>query len=251
MAEKFDLSTLKEMLNEIMPADLDAERVFQKMIQPPYHGRVSFRHLKNMDPDDFNRLSDDVETIRWFRRYPSKFVLFEDDKNRVRMCGVRIPSAKICLQYLSGDKEGGTAGCTDEECYRFHICRKFMAGYCKDGPSCSFNHHFQSDHNRRLLVKQGLDKYSEADLLKIFVNSQLRVCDSYNESRGFCQHKDSCTRLHVCSCAARGSLKIQDTKNCHFGSIAQLCRAVSSQLRHASTIGKKLVKHRYLPHMSS
>jgi len=158
MAEKFDLSTLKEMLNEIMPADLDAERVFQKMIQPPYHGRVSFRHLKNMDPDDFNRLSDDVETIRWFRRYPSKFVLFEDDKNRVRMCGVRIPSAKICLQYLSGDKEGGTAGCTDEECYRFHICRKFMAGYCKDGPSCSFDHYFQSDHNRRLLVKQGLDQ---------------------------------------------------------------------------------------------
>jgi len=31
-------------------------------------------------------------------------------------------------------------------------------------------------------------------------------------------------------------------KNCHFGTIAQLCQAVSSQLRHASTIGKKFVK---------
>ena len=29
----------------------------------------------------------------------------------------------------------------------------------------------------------------------------------------------------------------------HFGTIAQVCRAVSSQLRHISTIGKKLVKH--------
>jgi len=28
------------------------------------------------------------------------------------------------------------------------------------------------------------------------------------------------------------------TKNRHFGTIAQLCRAVSSQLRHVSTIGK-------------
>jgi len=28
-------------------------------------------------------------------------------------------------------------------------------------------------------------------------------------------------------------------KNRHFGTIAQLCRAVSSQLRYASTIGKK------------
>jgi len=44
-------------------------------------------------------------------------------------------------------------------------------------------------------------------------------------------------------CAARGSLKIQDAKNRHFGTIGQLCRAVSSQLRHVSTIEKKLVKH--------
>ena len=37
-------------------------------------------------------------------------------------------------------------------------------------------------------------------------------------------------------CAARGSLQVQDAKNRHFGTIAQLCRAVSSQLRHLSTI---------------
>ena len=34
-------------------------------------------------------------------------------------------------------------------------------------------------------------------------------------------------------------------KNHCFGTIRQLCRPVSSQLRHLSTIGKKLVKHRY------
>ena len=38
-------------------------------------------------------------------------------------------------------------------------------------------------------------------------------------------------------------------KNRHLGTIAQLCRAISSQLRHVSTIGKKLVKQQYL-HMS-
>jgi len=36
----------------------------------------------------------------------------------------------------------------------------------------------------------------------------------------------------------------------HLGTIAQLCRTISSQLRHISTIGKKLVKQQYLPHMS-
>jgi len=36
-------------------------------------------------------------------------------------------------------------------------------------------------------------------------------------------------------------------KNRHLGTIAQLCRAISSQLRHLATIGKKLVKQQYLP----
>ena len=44
-------------------------------------------------------------------------------------------------------------------------------------------------------------------------------------------------------CTARGSLKIQDPKEVaktrHLGTIAQLCRAISSQMRHVSTIGKK------------
>jgi len=35
------------------------------------------------------------------------------------------------------------------------------------------------------------------------------------------------------------------------GTIPQLCRAVSSQLRHVSTIGKKLVEQQCLPHMSA
>jgi len=39
-------------------------------------------------------------------------------------------------------------------------------------------------------------------------------------------------------------------KNRHLGTIAQLCRAISSQLRHVSTIGKKLIKQQYLPYMA-
>ena len=35
-------------------------------------------------------------------------------------------------------------------------------------------------------------------------------------------------------------------KNRHLGTIAQLCRAMSSQPRHVSTIGKKVVKQQYV-----
>jgi len=37
-------------------------------------------------------------------------------------------------------------------------------------------------------------------------------------------------------------------KNRHLGTIAQLRWAISSQLRHVSTIGKKLVKQQYVLH---
>jgi len=40
-------------------------------------------------------------------------------------------------------------------------------------------------------------------------------------------------------------------KNRHLGNITQLCWAISSQLRHISTIGKKTAKQQYLLHMFS
>jgi len=41
----------------------------------------------------------------------------------------------------------------------------------------------------------------------------------------------------------------KSSKNRHLGTIALLYRAISLQLRHISTIGKKLVKQEYLLHM--
>jgi len=47
--------------------------------------------------------------------------------------------------------------------------------------------------------------------------------------------------------AAPSWLKIQDTQKLHLGTIAQLCRAISSQLRHVSTIGKNLLNSNISP----
>jgi len=38
-------------------------------------------------------------------------------------------------------------------------------------------------------------------------------------------------------------------KNRHFVTIPQFCRAISSQLKHVSTVWEKLVKQQYLLHM--
>ena len=53
-----------------------------------------------------------------------------------------------------------------------------------------------------------------------------------------------CTRL----AANAGPKKV--AKNRHLGTIAQLCRAISLQLTHVSTMAKKLVKQQCLPYMS-
>ena len=60
-----------------------------------------------------------------------------------------------------------------------------------------------------------------------------------------CRSERCCTRL----AANAGPKKV--AKNRHLGTIPQLCRAISLQLRHvSSTIGKKLVKQQYFLYMS-
>jgi len=60
-----------------------------------------------------------------------------------------------------------------------------------------------------------------------------------------CRSESCCTRL------AENTGRKKVAENCHQGTITQLCRAISSQLRHVSTIRKKLVKQQYVLHMSS
>jgi len=52
-----------------------------------------------------------------------------------------------------------------------------------------------------------------------------------------------------CTALAANTGRKNDAKKRHLCTIALLCRAISSQLRHVSTIGQKLVKQQYLPHM--
>ena len=61
-----------------------------------------------------------------------------------------------------------------------------------------------------------------------------------------CMSEMCCTRL------AENTARKNDAKTRHLGSIAQLCRAMSSQLGPKACIDhrKKLVKQQYLPHMS-
>ena len=55
-------------------------------------------------------------------------------------------------------------------------------------------------------------------------------------------------RSEICCMQLAGNTgRKNDAKNCHLRTIAQLCRALSSQLRHVSTIGKNLLSSNISP----
>jgi len=60
-----------------------------------------------------------------------------------------------------------------------------------------------------------------------------------------------CRSQMCCTWFAGDAGRKKSPKIRHLRTIAQLCRAISSQLRHVSTIGQKLVNQQYLLHMSS
>ena len=60
-----------------------------------------------------------------------------------------------------------------------------------------------------------------------------------------CKSEMCCTRL------AENTARKNDAKDRHLDTNPQLCPAISSQLRHISTIRKKLVKQRNVLHMFS
>jgi len=60
-----------------------------------------------------------------------------------------------------------------------------------------------------------------------------------------------CTSETCCTGLAENAARKNSPKIRHLGTIEQLCRAISLQLRHVATIGKKFVKQQYLHHTCS
>jgi len=91
-------------------------------------------------------------------------------------------------------------------------------------------------------------------LLPFFFSSpNLRGCrlDVYHTStHGVASVNLECRSEMWCTRLAENAGRKKSPKNRHLGTITQLCRAISWQLRHLSTMGK-IVKQQYPLHMSS
>lgn len=192
---------LLEALNDNEDSEIRSfNRVFRRMIEPPYRGKVPFNHVSKMSPEDFQPNESHVSLIRWFRSYPDKFAVFEGDNGRVAMFGVRVRNAHICWK-----SNRQPIACEDPNCNRFHICKKYVGGNCTTA-RCRLDHHFQSEHSRGLLKRYSLEDFSDADLMTIFRQSHLQTCIFYDR-KGTCDHDDRCAKVHICANFVNGSCK--------------------------------------------
>jgi len=84
-------------------------------------------------------------------------------------------------------------------------------------------------------------------LLSFFLSSpnlsgwRLDVCHTSTHGVALVRIQDACLKRAACGSLENAGRK-KSPKSCHLRTVAQICRAISSQLRHVSTIGKKLVK---------
>lgn len=140
-----------------------------------------------------------------------------------------VPNIKLCTHYLSEN------GCTARgSCQALHLCRNFIMTRCDLGPSCTYGHKFDTNHNNSILSKLYLDLIKTHNLLLIVRkvcrgNAPPRVCGYYSTEAG-CRHMDNCRFLHICKDYVMNDGKCS-AKNCPFNHqlTNKQCKTVLSQ----------------------
>ena len=126
----------------------------------------------------------------WFRGKRESFMLGENEDGTVSEVTAVCRRARLCFGYTSYKK------CSKDSCQYLHVCRAYVAGFCRFGYRCSMEHSFQSERNRKLISKFKLDGLTDEELYKVVQNSSPQVCLEYNG--GLCPKGDKCSRIHIC-----------------------------------------------------
>ena len=165
-------------------------------ISKEYNGSVPFAVVSKRQ-DLFPEHSENIAA--WFRNRKESFRLVERADGTILEVKAFCRRAGFCFNYTS------VTSCSREDCHYFHVCREYVAGSCRFGARCKWNHSFQFDQDRKFISKLDLDDLTDEELCKVIKLSMPQVCLDYND--GECQHGESCPLVHVC----RDFLK----KRCH------------------------------------
>ena len=149
-----------------------------------YNGTVSFDVISKRQ-DLFPNGCGDI--AKWFNGARSKESFLIREKE-----GIIYEVTAFCRRAGFCFKEK----CSRKNCQYFHVCREYIAGFCRRGIECQRNHCFQYDQDRKLISKHKLDGLTEEQLRNVFQLSTPQVCLDYNNGR--CTNGLSCAQVHIC-----------------------------------------------------
>ncbi len=148
-----------------------------------YNGTVLFDIISNRQ-DLFPSECGDI--AEWFKASKESFLLSESKDGKVLEVSAFCPRAQLC----------SNKACKREDCQYVHVCRDYIAGFCRFGDRCQRDHSFQYDEDRKFLSKLKLDGLTKENLRKVTQLSLPQVCLDYNE--GSCTRGQSCAKIHIC-----------------------------------------------------
>ena len=148
-----------------------------------YNGTVSFDVISKRQ-DLFPNGCGDV--AKWFRARSKESFLIREKEGIIYEVSACCRKARLCFKEK----------CSQTNCQYFHVCREYIAGFCRRGIGCQRNHCFQNDQDRKLISKHKLDGLTEEQLRNVFRLSTPQVCLDYNNGR--CTNGLSCAQVHIC-----------------------------------------------------
>ena len=148
-----------------------------------YNGTVSFDVISKRQ-DLFPNGCGDI--AKWFRERSKESFLIREKEGIIYEVSACCRKARLCFKEK----------CSQTNCHFFHVCREYIAGFCRRGIGCQRNHCFQNDQDRNLISKHKLDGLTEEQLRNVFQLSTPQVCLDYNNGR--CTNGLSCAQVHIC-----------------------------------------------------
>ena len=147
-----------------------------------YDGSVSFDAISKRQ-DLFPDGCGDI--VSWFEARNDRFFLRKKEGTILEV-SVFCRGAKLCFNQM----------CSKKDCQYFHVCKEYIAGFCRFGCGCQRNHSFQYDEDRKFISKRKLGGLTHEELRKVLKLSMPQVCFDYNE--GCCTRGLSCNKIHIC-----------------------------------------------------
>ena len=171
--------------------------VFDCILQE-HNGTVSFAVISSRQ-DLFPVGCGDIPA--WFKARKDSFLLRESKEGKILEVSSFCQRAQLCYRQPP---------CSTKNCQCLHVCRDYIAGYCRFGDRCQRNHSFKYDEDRKFLSKLKLNGLSETNLRKVMRLSIPQVCLDYNEGR--CTRGQSCGQIHICKDMIKK--KCEDEEDC-------------------------------------